>query len=55
MRAGYLVLLVGCVLAMAGCASTSNPEPHQEDVSSLPWNRPQRWEGQGMLGGMGGQ
>ena len=29
-----------------GCASTK-----EGDVSSIPWNRPQSWEGSGALGG----
>ncbi len=35
-----------------GCNSTSE-EPKKE-VSSIPWNRPQKWEGGGSLGGMMG-
>jgi hypothetical protein len=50
------ILALGCVLVisgMSGCASTqpqtaSNPD---DDLSTLPWNRPQRWEGAGMMGG----
>ena len=30
-----------------GCASTSN----DDKVSTIPWNRPQSWEGTGALGG----
>ena len=30
-----------------GCASTST----DEKVSTIPWNRPQSWEGAGALGG----
>lgn len=33
---------------LAGCAT---PEEDPNRVSSLPWNRPQKWEGQGPLGG----
>ncbi len=38
-----LLLLAGLV---AGCATTE-----EGDVSSIPWNRPQQWEGTGALGG----
>ncbi len=40
-----LILLLLAGLA-AGCATTQD-----EDVSSIPWNRPQQWEGTGALGG----
>jgi hypothetical protein len=49
MRLWLQVLLVaGVVILSAGCATTSK----DEDISSMPWNRPQSWEGQGQLGGM---
>lgn len=53
------LLLAGTAVLMTGCASTepakTAPPPNKEnDVSTLPWNRPQSWEGKGMLGGMGG-
>lgn len=37
---------------LCGCASSQNPPPNQERVSSIPWNRPEKWEGTGALGGM---
>ncbi len=42
-----LLLAVGAGLA-SGCATTPSGE---EDVSSIPWNRPADWEGSGALGG----
>jgi len=42
----WLLLLAG----LTACASS--PKDDQEQVSSLPWNRPQKWEGQGQMGGM---
>ena len=39
-----LVLLAGLLV---GCQA-----PQEGDVSSIPWNRPQPWEGTGALGGM---
>ena len=45
-----LLLLVASTLAITGCASQERDE--SEQVSTIPWNRPERWEGQGPLGGM---
>ncbi len=44
------------VLMAAGCASTSDEQQQEQaqqnpNASSIPWNRPQSWENQGMLGG----
>ncbi len=40
-------LLVACgLLAMGGCASTPDPKDGPtSDVSNLPWNRQESWEG----------
>ena len=43
------VLLAASLLALGGCAS-SEDDPNR--VSTIPWNRPERWEGQGPMGGM---
>jgi hypothetical protein len=43
------LLLLGAV----GCAS--NDPQQNPNASSIPWNRPQSWEGQGMLGGFNNQ
>ncbi len=42
-----VLLITGAVLCFS-CATTSN---NNNDVSSIPWNRPQSWEGAGALGG----
>ena len=42
-----VLLLVPIALGIAGCATTRE----EDDVSSIPWNRPQNWEGTGALGG----
>jgi hypothetical protein len=47
-RAWALIGLVLVVAGLAGCAPKTKEEP---DVSTIPWNRPQGWEGQGALGG----
>jgi len=46
----WLLLLTFAVVAGlgAGCASTAN----DDKISTIPWNRPQSWEGTGALGGM---
>jgi hypothetical protein len=46
LRLAFLFLLA----ALAGCAS-DNPDT-QNHVSTIPWNRPEKWEGTGALGGL---
>jgi hypothetical protein len=43
----FIVCLLGITAILAGCATTQD----RNDVSSIPWNRPATWEGQGALGG----
>ena len=45
-----LFICVSATLLAAGCASTDE----SDSVSSIPWNRPQSWEGKGPMGGAGG-
>lgn len=43
-------LLLACAaFAISGCASDESPEA-QHAGSSLPWNRPEKWEGPGVMG-----
>ncbi|MEQ1860107.1 MAG: hypothetical protein ABMA13_09235 [Chthoniobacteraceae bacterium] len=44
------LLLVWSSLVLGGCASSESDDPNR--VSTIPWNRPERWESQGPLGGM---
>ncbi len=49
-------LLVRTFLALVaagftGCATTES-KPKDEQVSSIPWNKPASWEGQGAFGSM---
>jgi hypothetical protein len=45
----FLLMVVAVAAALSiGCSTTTK----EDDVSSIPWNRPQQWEGQGALGGM---
>ncbi|HUJ10264.1 MAG TPA: hypothetical protein VL171_09575 [Verrucomicrobiae bacterium] len=44
----FMIVLMGALATfVSGCATTKEGD----DVSSIPWNRPQNWEGQGALGG----
>lgn len=49
----WLILLVGTV-SLVSCATTEDPTQPEDPnrVSTQPWNRPQKWEGPGVLGGM---
>lgn len=45
-------LLLGLLLSfLPGCAVDETSEA-QHGGSSLPWNRPEKWEGPGMMGSM---
>lgn len=48
--------LLALLLTGGGCAqetaTTSGDQTQQ--VSTIPWNRPEKWEGRGMLGGFQG-
>lgn len=47
------ICLAVAAIACSGCASSSpNDTVSDDEISQLPWSRPQSWEGQGMLGGM---
>jgi hypothetical protein len=44
-------LLTAAVLVLLpSCASDEPEDPDR--VSTIPWNRPEKWEGQGPLGGI---
>lgn len=43
-----LIAIAGCLFS--GCAHDKEDDPTR--VSTIPWNRPERWESQGPLGGM---
>jgi hypothetical protein len=49
-----LLLAAATALLAAGCASPETKKTDHEKVSTIPWNRPQSWEGKGMIGGMTG-
>ncbi len=49
MRALFLLLLVA--FGLTGC-STTKQSSDESAVSDIPWNRPEKWEGQGPFGGL---
>lgn len=51
MRVRFRLLLVLIAAGISGCTTTEKPK--QDDrVSSIPWAKPESWEGQGAFGGM---
>lgn len=57
-RRGVAILgLALCVTLMAACSNESPKDesaylPEDQRVSSVPWNRPEGWEGRGSLGAL---
>jgi len=52
MTTALRVLAAGIVIFSAcSCASDEQQQQENPNASAIPWNRPQSWEGQGMLGG----
>jgi hypothetical protein len=49
-RALSLLFLGLLALSFASCATDDQPKDPNK-VSTIPWNRPEKWEGQGPLGG----
>ena len=47
------LLLTALSLALSACADSHSITGNSDQVSSIPWNRPEKWEGQGMMNGMG--
>jgi hypothetical protein len=45
-----ILLLIGSVCGLVGCSHDEPADPNR--VSTIPWNRPERWESQGPMGGM---
>jgi hypothetical protein len=44
-------LLAAALFLMGGCAAHDQPESQQAGAN-LPWNRPEKWEGAGVMGSM---
>ena len=55
MRGRLLRLLVclGLTALSFFVASCAERDADPDRISTIPWNRPEKWEGQGPLGGMG--
>jgi len=53
-RRAFFLILSAVVLATApGCETTAPPPPSeasQRGLTTIPWNRPAKWEGGGVLG-----
>jgi outer membrane biogenesis lipoprotein LolB len=55
MKPLFLITLFGLsALFLTSCASTEEDptKADREKVSTVPWNKPQSWEGKGALGGL---
>jgi len=46
-----VLLAMGLIAGLAGCATTEDTATSRPGVSTIPWNRPAKWEGGGVLGG----
>jgi hypothetical protein len=53
-RALALLLLSALALGLAACASDTTASGRPQE-STIPWNRPQKWEGPGVYGSAMGQ
>lgn len=49
-----LLFLLVLAAGISGCASTGSTGKPKDDerVSSIPWAKPESWQGQGQFGGM---
>ena len=45
-----LMLATAVLVLLPSCAGGKPEDPNR--VSTIPWNRPEKWEGQGPMGGM---
>jgi uncharacterized protein YceK len=48
-----LLILLAFAFLLGGCATTSDKDKEEEKVSTIPWNKPQKWEKKGPIGGGG--
>lgn len=45
------LVAAGCIWGLTGCQTSPPPsEASQRGLTTIPWNRPAKWEGGGMLG-----
>ncbi len=52
LRICLLVLVALGSVFITGCATDTGKSDDPNHVSTIPWNRPEKWEGQGPMGGM---
>jgi len=58
MRRFRWLLLLSVVLVQVGCSSSSDSsvggtvDANGQPVSTVPWNKPEKWETTGQLGGL---
>jgi hypothetical protein len=45
-----LFAAAAAALFLSSCSTDQQDDPNR--VSTIPWNRPEKWEGQGPMGGM---
>ena len=48
-----ILAFIGAAIVLAilpACSGDKQEDPNR--VSTIPWNRPEKWEGQGPMGGM---
>jgi hypothetical protein len=50
MRTVLFAIILGVLMGLGACATTDQPKD-PDQVTSIPWNRPQPWEGRGPFGG----
>ena len=51
-RVFFALIVLASPLLLCSCGETQAHSDQPDKVSSIPWNRPERWEGQGMMPGM---
>lgn len=50
LRVLAFMLTSAVLVLLPSCSSDKPADPNK--VSTIPWNRPEKWEGQGPMGGM---
>jgi len=57
MKRLWILLLLAAVCGVSGCSTTEPTQDNDAEVTTIPWNKPEPWEGRGPLGGFapGGQ
>ncbi len=56
LRSIFALSVLSALAFLTGCASTTaDTDPSGQAPTSMPWNKPESWEGTGALGGAMGQ